>query len=286
MDFKAFVDLALQISIISAVFGFGLKARPADLLYVVRRPRLLLRSVVAMFVCMPLIAVALARMFDFPQTVDVTLVALSISPVPPVLPRKNSRAGGSASFGIGLMTLLSIGAIALVPAALSALAWLVGRRLEFAPAAIAGLMMKATLAPLAAGVILRVLAPAMATRIEPIVVIAANSLMPLAVVLLIAGAAPSMWALIGTGSVLATVVFTLAGLAIGHGVGGPEPNHATVLALATACRHPALALAIAGTNFPEQQFGPVMLMYLLVSGVAGLSYAAWQRAPSRAAHAI
>ena len=47
MDLKQLVVLALQISIIATVFGFGLKATIADLLYLVHRPGLLARSLLA-----------------------------------------------------------------------------------------------------------------------------------------------------------------------------------------------------------------------------------------------
>ena len=41
-----------------------------------------------------------------------------------------------------------------------------------------------------------------------------------------------------------------------------------MLALATASRHPALALAIAHANFPEQKLAaPAVLLYLIVSGI-------------------
>jgi bile acid:Na+ symporter, BASS family len=44
MDMKQLVILAIQISILCTVFGFGLKAAPKDLLYLVQRPWLLVRT--------------------------------------------------------------------------------------------------------------------------------------------------------------------------------------------------------------------------------------------------
>ena len=41
------------------------------------------------------------------------------------------------------------------------------------------------------------------------------------------------------------VLFSLAGLAVGHVLGGPDRDERTVLGLSTAARHPAKALAIA-----------------------------------------
>jgi len=60
MDLKHILGLAFQVSILCTVFGFGLKATLEDLLYLIRRPGLLARSLLAVFVIMPLFAVALA----------------------------------------------------------------------------------------------------------------------------------------------------------------------------------------------------------------------------------
>src|SRR5262245_42156877 len=130
MDLKQLVLLALQVSILSIVFGFGLKATPADLMYLVRRPGLLLRSLLAVFVIMPIVAILLVRMFDFPPTVRAALVALAISPVPPLLPRKERKAGATSSYGLGLMAILALVSIVAVPASLELLGRLFQRPLE------------------------------------------------------------------------------------------------------------------------------------------------------------
>src|SRR4029453_10213253 len=75
------------------------------------------------------------------------------------------------------------------------------------------------------------------------------------------------------GAVLGLTVFALAGLGIGHVLGGPEPANRPVLALATASRHPAVALAIAHANFPEQRLAPAaVFLYLILSGILSALY--------------
>src|SRR5262245_44606724 len=108
MDLKQLVILAAQLSIIVTVFGFGLKATTDDLLYLVRRPGLLTRSLVAMFVVMPVVAVVLVRLFDFRLTVEIALLVLAISPVPPILPARETKAGGHSAYAIGLMAMLAL----------------------------------------------------------------------------------------------------------------------------------------------------------------------------------
>lgn len=285
MDVKQIVVLALQVSIVATVSGFGLSATADDLLYLMRRPSLLMRSLVAVFVIMPAVAVALFRWLDFPQTTEVALVALAMSPVPPILPRRGNKAGWHTSYGLGLMVLLSLVAIATIPVTAAALEHVFGRSYTITPGPIARIVMKTTLLPLAIGMVIRGLWPALAGRLEKPVVLVGNILLPLAVVMLVAGASSAIWAAVGNGTVLAIVLFTIAGLAVGHVLGGPSADHSIVLALSTACRHPGLALAIAGAAYPDQRFGATILLYLLVNAVAGFPYLIWQgrRAAAQAA---
>jgi BASS family bile acid:Na+ symporter len=60
-------------------------------------------------------------------------------------------------------------------------------------------------------------------------------------------------------------------------LGGSDPDDKIVLALSTACRHPAIALAIGATNFPEEQLAPIIVLYLLVNTLVGAAYVVWQR---------
>jgi bile acid:Na+ symporter, BASS family len=277
MDLKQVVMLAIQVSILSTVFGFGLKATREDLLYLLRQPRLLARSLLAVFVILPIVAVTLVAAFNFPQSVKIVLVALALSPVPPLLPRKETGAGGHGSYALGLMAILSLVSIVAVPLGLEFLRRVSGREMGMPPGTVAGVVVKGTILPLLAGMAVRAFLPAFAERIMQPVALIARLLLPAAVIVLFAGAATSIWALVGDGTVLSMVILTLAGLAIGHVLGRPHPEHSVVLALSTACRHPALALTIATTNFPDRQFGAIILMYLIVSGIVCLPYLKWHQ---------
>jgi len=277
MDLTQAIMLALSVSILSMVFGFGLKATASDLLYLVRRPGLFARSLLAVFVIMPAFTAVLVRIFEFQKTVEIALVALAISPVPPLLPTRQAKAGGHMSYGLGLMATLALVSVVAVPAALILLERISGRALSMPPGAVAGIVMKAALAPLAAGMAFRAVLPAIAERIAKPVSLIGTVLLPLAILGLLFGALPAVWALLSTSTVLAMVIFIVAGLGVGHVLGGPDRDHAVVLALSTACRHPAIALSVAGTNFPEQRFGATILLYLLVNVIVAIPYLAWQR---------
>jgi BASS family bile acid:Na+ symporter len=285
MDAKQLLTLAFQVAIIGTVFGFGLKSTEDDLLYVVQRPGLLIRSLLSVLVVMPILAILFVKAFDLRQTVEVVLVALAISPVPPLLPQKESKAGGRRSYGIGLMLFLGLVAIVAIPLVIAILERVFSRSFTADSGAIARIILIAVLLPLVAGMTVRMLMPRIAERLEKPVRIVANGLLIVGVVVLLAVSWEAIWAAIGSGTMLALIAFVVAGLLVGHLLGGPEREHSVVLALSTACRHPAIALAVAAANYPDQRFGGTIILYLLVSAIVCIPYVAWQRRRSTAATA-
>ena len=279
---KALVLIAVQVGVTLTVFGFGLNAAVEDLRRLISQPGLLVRSLLAVFVVMPILAVALVTVFDLHPTVRIALVALAISPVPPLIPRRESMARGSTAYGLGLMPILAALSILTIPVSLGALNRILDRSFQVSPAVVASIALRTALVPLAAGIIVRALMPAVAARIEKPVSRLASALVIVAVVGMLAGTASAVWALVGNGTIVAMIVFTLTGLAVGHLLGGPDPDRSVVLALSTACRHPAMAVTVASANFPDERFGGAIVLYLIVSVLVTVPYLVWRRWTSAA----
>lgn len=286
MDTKQLILLALQVAIFATVFGFGLQAKLDDVAYVLRRPSLLLRSVLAMFVVMPILVVILVKLFEFRMPVEVVLVVLAISPIPPLLPNRQRKAGGLPSYGLGLMLVLGVAAIVLIPLLVEVMAQVFDRPAAMSSGAIARIVVVMILAPLVAGMIVRALLPRVAGWLQTPVYWVATGLLVLGVLAVLAGSWSAIWAATGGGTLIAIVAFVLVGLLVGHLLGGPDPEHATVLALSTACRHPAIALAVASANYPNEHFGGIILLYLIVNLIVAIPYVKWRRQRSKAVTAI
>ena len=285
MTAQQIVMLVLQVSILLTVFGFGLRTTLHDLQYLLRSPGLLVRSLLAMFVIMPIVAMILVRAFELRPSFEMALLALAISPVPPLLPGKEGKAGGHAAYGLALMAVVSILAIVVVPLWVQVLALYLDRQLQMPPVAIAKVVVIMTILPLITGVVVRTLLPAVAVRLEkPARVVSTVLLVGGAAVLLIA-AMPVILSVTEPGILLAVTVFVLVGLGVGHWLGGPQPDNATVLALSTASRHPAIALAVAKLNFPDEpRLGATILLYLILLAVLTVPYVLRQRHLSVARH--
>ncbi|UHQ18874.1 hypothetical protein LVB87_11850 [Lysobacter sp. KIS68-7] len=275
MDPKQIVLLAFQVSIAATVFGFGLAATRDELMFLWRRPQLFIRSLIAVLIVMPAFAILLVRVFHFRPVVEVALLALAISPMPPLLPRRMHKGGGEDAYGISLLLWLSLVALVAVPLARLILsAWLGPEVLSSGK--IAKVLLLMVVLPLVAGAFLRSRWPAIADRIDRPIKLGAMVLLAMAVVVLLAVAWRPMWNAVGDGTIFAVVLFVVVGLAVGHFLGGPSRDTSVVLALATACRHPVVALTIASSSAPGSQFGGTILLYVLIASLVATPYLMYQ----------
>jgi bile acid:Na+ symporter, BASS family len=277
MELKHLIMLALQLSILTTVFGFGLRATVDDVLYLIRNSSLLARSLIAMFLIMPLVALVLVRAFDLAPTLEIALVCLSIAPLPPIIPKKLAKLGGHPAYGLALTAIVALFAVVFVPLAVTLVGRFLGQPLAVGTGAIARVMLLSVVLPLASGMIVRAKLPALADRIERPIALIGGVLLPVSVIALVGANLSAVWALVGNGTVLAIACFVMIGLGVGHLLGGPDPDSRVVLAISSACRHPAIALAIATANYPTESFGAMILLYLLVSALVCKPYTMWQR---------
>ena len=238
------LGLGLQGSIMLTVLGFGLGATFAEANYLFRQPALLLRCVLSMSVVMPIIVIAVSRTLDLPLEVRAALVAISISPVPPILQKKQLGAGGRIEFVTGLLVAMSALAIVLVPLWVWILDQVFDRHGHLGPLAVAKIMLTTVFVPLTLGLLIRRFVPA-AQRASPVVMAIAGALLAIVAVILIWGLWPQIRGFIGNGAVLLIIALVVVGLIVGHVLGGPKEGDRTALAMATASRHPAVALAVA-----------------------------------------
>jgi BASS family bile acid:Na+ symporter len=123
---------------------------------------------------MPVVAVAIVWAFDLHEAVEVSLVALA-------LPKKQIKARGEPSYAIGLLVVGAAVAVVFIPIAIESIGQFFEMQVHMRVWPIAQLVLMTVLAPLAAGMLVRLVAPAIALRISQSVALIAAVLLAVSV---------------------------------------------------------------------------------------------------------
>jgi BASS family bile acid:Na+ symporter len=278
MTIAQLIPIVLQISVALVVFCVALHASPGDLSYLLRRPGLLVRSVLAMNVVMPIVAAVIAAVCNLRYELKIALIVLAVSPVPPILPTKEGKAGGGMSYAIGLLMFAALLALVAIPVTIVLIGRAFGRTVDLPMASIAQILAMSVVVPLIAGVIVRTISPSFGARFAKPISMIATVLILLGFVPVLIMSWPAIVARIGDFTLVAVVLFTLVGLGVGHLMGGPAEEDRTVLALSTASRHPGVALAIAGAVAEDKAaVSAAVLLAFLVGTIVTVPYVKWRQ---------
>jgi BASS family bile acid:Na+ symporter len=279
---KQIIPLLLTLSLAGLVAVVGLNSGQGELLYVLRRPILLLKAIVAVDVIPLGAAILLMALLPIDPVVKAGIVAMAISPVPPLVPGQQIGIGARKDYAYGVYAALALLAIVSVPLGMAVAARAFGRDDSVSFALMAKTIATGVLIPLAVGLGVRLVAPALAARLAPWVYRLSMVLVLLAFVPIVISIWPALASLVGDGTLLAMAAVTIIALAGGHLLGGPDRVDRGTLAIASAVRHPGIAMMITSGNFADKRVTAAVLLFLLVGMVVGVPYKAWikRSAPS------
>jgi BASS family bile acid:Na+ symporter len=213
----------------------------------------------AKFVLVPLLAYLITMVIPLEQSLEIGLIVLATAAGAPFLPKLVQGAKGDLAFGVGLMALLMVTTVVYLPIVLPLL--LPGVSVN--PWDIAKSLITLMLIPLAIGLLIRLHSPDDAIHWKPVM----NKISGLALLVLLAVGLglniSNILSLIGTGGILALVLFIVGSLIIGLAFGGREASVRSVMGLGTAQRNVAAAILVATQNFP----GTNTLVFVLVAAI-------------------
>jgi bile acid:Na+ symporter, BASS family len=266
--------LLLKAAVGVIIFAIGLDSTADDALFLPRRPGLMLRSLLAMYVVVPLAALMLVGILDLAPGVELGLLVLAASAGAPLLPRKLLRIGDGA-YTFSLVLLSSLLAIVVVPTWLTLLGPHFRAPLELDSTDVTWVLAKSFLLPLAVGMLLRRLAPAFAAHWASKLIAGAGIVLTVCALLLLA----LHWEVLLVArfsGVLALMALVALALAAGHGLGGPSADDRTALAVACASRHLGIAVLVAA-SLPGPRTAAIVAVYIVASAVVTLPYLRWRR---------
>ena len=267
--------LIIEASMMLLVLGIGLQSSPHDLSHMLARPGLLVRSMIAVNLVVPLTAILLCLIFPLAPATRAGIVVMAVSPLCPLVLSKMLKTGADRAAVIGGYVALILASIILVPLTVKLLALGLGRDFDAPVAELALLLATTVLLPLGAGILIASRWPKQAVRAARAVTMVAYVLFLPLVALLLYRSGPQMLALVGNGTLLVIVLTIGSGFAAGHLLGGPRPQYRLALAQAAATRHPAIAGLIAGANFEDREVMLAVFLFLFVGVLLSAVYARW-----------
>jgi BASS family bile acid:Na+ symporter len=275
------ITVTAPLAVAVVVFSQGLGISPSLVVaYFKERPALILRSLLAAIVLVPVAALAIILMLKPSPALTVGLAILvSCPPAPLMVSTATSKGGANAVFLASLHLSLAALGFFTVPAVLFLLSRSLGFSADVHLGTMTWILGRSILIPISLGLAARAFYPALADRVGPVLGKAGNLAVLVLLVLLAVAFLPILdldrW------SVLVIAAVTAAALTVGHLLGPDDAREKTVLAIECGSRHPALALAIGVANFGAERMLPVLIPCILTSGVVALAYLAWRRRLTR-----
>lgn len=271
-----FLSAFALATVCTVMFDVGLGIVPGEFLWLWRRPELMLKALFAVLVAVPAIAFAVSHALQLPRAAEVGLMVMSISPGAPVALQRSLGAGGHRSFAPGLQVTVAVLAVISMPLSIAALNVVYGAHASVGPWQLMKQVFVAQLMPLGLGVLVALRGPRVAEWLKPrlfrIWRVLAITLAVLAVI--------GFWgALVKAGPWVAigAALTTLGAIAVGHGLGGPDPTTRTAVGISASARNPGLALLVVAVNGAPPAVKITVLSYIVVSGLTILPYVLWRK---------
>jgi len=254
--FEAIGKIAGLLFVVSSMLAMGLSLTVPMIIQPLKNVKLVVLALLANFVLVPLLAYLIILIVPLEQSLRIGLVVLATAAGAPFLPKLVQGAKGDVAFGVGLMVLLMVVTIIYMPLVLPLL--LTGVSVN--PWDIAKSLIVIMLVPLGISLLIKSHSPEVAADYQPLMA-KASSLSLL--VLLVVGLGlniSNIIDLIGTGGLIALILFVVGSLVIGLVLGGHEPGVRNVMGLGTAQRNVSAALVVTAQNFAGTQTLPFVLV--------------------------
>jgi len=276
MSLDRLINLLVTVTLIEMMVTVGLRVTFSEIAGTAKNWPFVMRAVLANYVWVPAIAIALLLLFQASPMVAAGFLVLAVCPGAPYGPPFTGIARGNVPAAVGLMVILAGSSAIVSPVLLYVLLpWLSGgQSISIEPFGMVGTLLLTQLLPLLAGLLLKHFQPQLATRLrDPLELI--SKILNLSVAGLILATQFSMLLdirLIGFGGMLALLAATLV---IGWLAGGPDIESRKTMALTTSLRNAGVGLVIATGSLAGTPAASAVLAYGIVAVFGSLAVALW-----------
>ncbi|MEH1770641.1 bile acid:sodium symporter family protein [Nostoc sp.] len=264
--------LAFLTFIVATMLGTGLRLTVQQIWEPLRNIRLIVLSLVANFVLVPLFVYLLLQIVPLSEPIKDGFIIMAIAAGPPALPKLAQIVKGNVAFSTGLMMLLMFGTIIYMPIVLP----LVLQGVQVNSWEIAKPLLFLMLSPLAIGLFIKAKFAAIASSFQPIVSKISSAGLFLGLAVRLGVHFYEIITLLQTGAILVCAVFIVFSFSVGYLLGGPGIDTQRVLGVGTAQRNFAAALLVGTSNFDDPNVVSIImvtsLLMLVIVLIAGQKF--------------
>jgi BASS family bile acid:Na+ symporter len=271
-----FSQIATLVFAVASMLTVGLSYTIAQILAPLRDGRAVLRTLLANFVLVPLLAYVIVRVLALPLDASMGLLLLATAAGSPFMIKLTGVAGGHIGMAAGLLVMLVVATVGFMPIVVP----LITPDVTVDAMAIAMPLVLSMLLPLVAGLIIDSRLPRLAARLRAVT----NPLSTLALLALVLSLVAlhlnAILPLLTAGTALAALSFPLGAFGIGQLLERRGVITSDVLALGTAQRNGAAALVVATQNFEDRAI-TLMIVFVSIVTLALLFLLAWMMGKRR-----
>jgi BASS family bile acid:Na+ symporter len=261
----ALSNVAVLLFVVSSMLAMGTALTVPQITATLKSGKLVLLALAANFVLVPLAALLVTAIMPISQSQKIALIILGCAAGAPFLPKLAQFSKGNIPFAVGLMVLLMVATIVYMPIVMPLL--LSGVTID--PLSIALSLVITMLLPLGIGLFIKARYPEPAAHLSHVMGQISNVALMLVAVTTVLANFQDLIGVIGTGGIIAGVLFIVAavlvGFILGRFAGGPDVT--SVMGLGTGQRNISASLLVATQNFATD---PNVLVMIMVVSVFGL----------------
>ena len=257
--------VAMLSFVVSSMLAMGTGLTVREILAALRNHRLIIVALLANFVLMPLVALALAKLLWLDEPLGVGLLLLGCAAGAPFLPKLAQLSKGNLPFAVGAMVLLMIITVGYLPIVLPLLL----PEVTVNPFKIAQSLIVLMLLPLGVGLLMNARWGGLSAHIKPYLDRLSSISLMLLILLISIVNFDKVLQVFGRRGILAAVLFIAFGSLLGWLIGGPKDDTRRVLALGTGQRNIAAALVVGSQSFTDQEV-TVMVVVVAIIGLVTL----------------
>ncbi len=260
--FEIVFNLSMLIFVAGSMVTLGLGLTIAQIIEPFKNIKMVILSVIANFVVVPLFALAMVGLLPVSEGVRIGILLLSIGGGAPFIPTIVKVAHGKVGGAIGLMLLLLLITIFFMPFAVPML--FPGASVSFWD--IAKSLIFTMLIPLLLALFVKARFSELAERMQPFTAKLTNFAV---LAMIIAVVYLYTKTIILNASVLPIIlIFFLGSMAIGYFAGGENRDARIILSVGTGLRNPPVAILVASQNFSAEPMAAMTPLLVIIIGLS------------------